>query len=117
MNDNQPQPPASYPLDPHSARHLAEILAKADGSGSMERLFGELKLLSGYQLTDQDNGMVALSRLAGEGSLLLFPTSPLIPMLAETVLKFMVPSALHKRLVPGMSATEIAQVLAGGTRE
>ena len=114
MNDNHPQQLVSYPLDADSARHLAGILARADGSRTLERLLGELALLPGYEVIRQDNGMASLSRLGGEESLLLVPTAPLIPMLAQTVLKFMVPSAMHALLKSGKSEAEITGVLAGG---
>lgn len=115
MNDNEPvlPPPSSFPLDPNAVRHIAAILAKADGSTSLERLLGELSLLPAYELAPQDNGMVALSRLGGEGSLLLIPTAALIPMMAETVLRFMVPSVLHAQLKPDMNEAEITLMLAG----
>jgi hypothetical protein len=58
--------------------------------------------------------MVSISRQGGETSLLLFPTAPLIPMLAETVLKFLVPMALHHLLVPNMDETALALLLKGG---
>ncbi|MBF0168247.1 MAG: hypothetical protein HQL45_11520 [Alphaproteobacteria bacterium] len=114
MNDNLPQQLASYPLDANSARHLAGILANADGKHSLERLLGELGLLPGYEVVHQDNGMASLSRLGGEESLLLVPSVAMIPMLAQTILKFMVPSALHAQVKPGMSEAETAFLLSGG---
>jgi hypothetical protein len=113
VNDNLPQQLASYPLDANSARHLAGILAKADGKNTLERLLGELGLLPGYEVVHQDNGMASLSRLGGEESLLLVPTVAMIPMLAQTILKFMVPQALHALLKPGMDEAGIARLLQG----
>jgi hypothetical protein len=120
MNDNEPvavaAPAPSYPLAPDVAKHIAKLLAQADGKRSLERLLSELALLPSYQVVAQDNGMMALARAGGEGSMLLIPTATLIPMMAETILKFMVPSALHGALRPGMSEEEMALILAGGKK-
>ena len=118
MNDNEPvtiqAPPPSYPLATDVARHIAKLLLQADGKRTLERMLGELALMPSYEVVPQENGMVSLARAGGEGSMLLLPTALLIPMMAETILRFMVPSALHGALKPGMSEDEITLVLAGG---
>ncbi|MDK9720510.1 MAG: hypothetical protein OEL53_04925 [Rhodospirillales bacterium] len=117
MNDNDPvtqTPPSSFPLASDVAKHIAGILATADGKRSLERLLGELALLPAYEVVPQENGMVAMGRAGGEGSLLLFPTAAFIPMMAETVLKFMLPKALQAQVKPGLGEAEIAFLLAGG---
>lgn len=118
MNDNDPievqAPLPSYPLAPEVARHMAGLLAQTEGRHTLERLLAEMALLPSYEVVAQDNGMVALARLGGEGSMLLFPTAPLIPMMGESILKFMLPSPLHAAVGPNMTEEAIAALLSGG---
>ncbi|CAA6605940.1 hypothetical protein MTBLM1_70156 [Rhodospirillaceae bacterium LM-1] len=114
MNDNQPPQLVSYPLARDSAQHIANILAHADGKRTLERLLSELALLPAYEVVPQDNGMMALSRLGGEGTLLLIPSASFIPMMADTILRFMLPKALHVALTPDIGESDIADLLAGG---
>lgn len=118
MNDNDlmmiVQPASSFPYEPEIARKLAVLIVRADGQAKLARLFEVLRSAQGLELTEQENGMVSLARQGGETSLLLLPTAPLIPMLAETVLKFLVPQALHHLLVPNMDEAALTMLLKGG---
>jgi hypothetical protein len=118
MNDNEPviehTPLPSYPLAPDVARHIAALLLQTDGKHTLDRLLKELALLPSYEVVPQDNGMMALVRLGGESTMLLFPSALLIPMMAETILKFMVPGAKHGPIKQGLSEDEITLILSGG---
>lgn len=118
MNDNEPievqAPLPSYPLAPEVARHMAALLARTDGHHTLERLLAEMALLPAYEVVPQENGMTVLARLGGEGTLLLIPGALLIPMMAETILKFMLPKPLHAAVSQGMDEDVIAALLSGG---
>lgn len=115
MNDNEPVATlSSYPLASEVARHMAALLVRTDGQHTMERLLAEMALLPAYEVVPQENGMTALARLGGEGTLLLFPNALLIPMMAETILKFMLPKPLHAAVRQDLGEDDIATLLSGG---
>jgi hypothetical protein len=106
----------SFPMSHELARRVSSLLVRTDGSKTLGDVFDLLKNAPGFDLASQENGMTSLSRAGGETSLMLKPGIKLSPMFAETLLHFLIPTALHHLVEPNLNEVQIALLLKGGPK-
>jgi hypothetical protein len=106
----------SFPMSHELAKRMAGLLASTGGSKTLGHVFDILRGAPGFELADQENGMVSLSRAGGETSLMLKPAIALSPMFSETLLRFLIPAALHHLVEASLNEAQILMLLKGGPK-